>query len=191
MKTITTVLLVALALAACGGCDDDSSRKESKPERMAVTWNADGTYRLVLRFDANELGGWVDEKHVIMPTHSATVDLVEYFGMDGWEYTTDAHQFVPSMVPGVIVEGKLYPARQSGGNLDANQFGILASNLDGSFVTTDNPQFPYSQTPDWYAAHPIAGQVTERGDAIIYRTESRADGLLVTWGGVDHWFAKS
>lgn len=191
MKTMMMVVVV-LMLAACGGCDESGAAKVgSAPERLAVEWRSDGTYLLTIQFDnVPGYSGLVDEKTVdVTTTHGVVHHITECFIGTG---LYDQHFFVASYVPGVIVEGRLYGADVSGANLTNRGFGVLPANADGSFVTDIDPEFPAVLWPTFFEHHPIAGQITrhDRPNAIHYRTESRVDGLLVTWNGVDQWFPR-
>lgn len=184
-RILTVILLLSTLLAACGGCDESAS-KPGKPERFTVQWLDSGSYRLTIRFDGN--GALVDEKTLDMTaTHGETRTIVEAFTVDDW--CVDIQSPVASMVPGIVITGKLYPAEVTGANWDDNGFAVLPQNSDGTAITSADIAL-WALTPAWWAAHPIAGTVSNPGPAIHYRTESRADGLLVTWGGVDHWFPK-
>lgn len=190
---LTTMILAALALAACGGCDD-TTKAANKPERISVEWFEDGTPRLTFRFDrASDYSGLVDEKFFdFTETHDRTGRLVEYFHVGSNEWVVDHHWFPASHHPGLIIEGRLYGADVHGANRDGNGFAVLPGNADGSFLSDVDPAYPFTLTPEFYAAHPIAGQITrdDRANAIHYRWESRVDGVLVTWDGVEHWFPK-
>jgi hypothetical protein len=198
MKTLTMMILVALALVGCGGCDESAS-KEAKPERMRVEWLADGSYRLTWRFDlVDGFDGLVDEKTLDASTTHGRIDhTVEYFAGtrangEAFAYIEDVHRFPVSFLPGLILTGVLYGANVTGANLDDKRFAVLPGNADGSFLTNVDPLFPFALSPEFYAQYPIAGEITrdDRPNAIHYCTEAKADGLLVTWDGVDHWFPK-
>lgn len=190
MKTVM-MILVALVLVACSACDDTSGKADPTPKRASATWTTN-SYRLVLRFDRIEgFPFLVDEKIAnVQATHGATHHFVECFTCPE-DWVLDVHEPVSSYVPGIIIEGRLYGATVTGANLRADGFGVLPQNMDGSFVTDLNPEYPAMLDPEFFAAHPIAGQITARSvREIHYRTECRADGLLVTWDGVDHFFPK-
>lgn len=173
------ILILCVFLCAC----DTSEPTDRKPDRIKVTWLADGSYRLVFRFDKGSLPGLIDEKVATIPTHNVTLQVVEYFHCDG-DWVTDVH--APGPLPGFTIDGTIYAAEVTGANLDGNEFGVLPAS--GTFATSTNIA-DYWLGHTWFTQHPIAGIVLQRGPIMhTYRTEWRADGLLVTWDGVDHWF---
>jgi hypothetical protein len=177
MRTLT--MLVALMLAACSGCEKSKNGTEPAPLALEVvsvefgpTW-----YRLVVRITG---ASTVQELRTFRRGQTDTV--VEYFEVpaDGWREDIHADEI------GAIRDMLIYPATVAGCDI-RNGFAMLPANMDGTFITNETGALLTNEDHGQ-----IVGTVAsaDMARAIRWRTEARADGLLVTIDGVDHWFPK-
>lgn len=184
MKTIATMLSVALALAACGGCDEkEPSTGPFTIEFLSVEYDlttesqAYGWYTLRMRIRGPNVA-----QELSLDRHGTHAQLVEFFDASGDQ--VDTH----TGVRGESREMLMYPASVEGAAM-VGDWTILASNLDGSFATSDN----FGPTlGDGFEGRTPAGRVThaDMDKAIRWRVEARTDRVYLWIDGVEHSLPK-
>jgi hypothetical protein len=183
MKTLTMMLLVVLALTACGGCDERGDAKPMlKIELVSIVYEgsndmqAYGHYTLRMRIVGTDCVQELSLTNKFDP--SMNTQLVECFHVGAGDI--DTH----SGFRGETREMLIYPASVEGVEL-VKGWGILPQNLNGSFVTASNAMLELGAS---YEGRATQGRVTsaDMARAIRWRTEAQDDRVHLWINGVEH-----
>lgn len=182
MRTMT--MMLALVLAACGGCDETGSKTAPKPFGLEVVgveyhdtapWQTYGSYALTMQITGPDVAQELRLTNRFNPV--LDTQLVEFFHARGDHI--DTH----SGFRGETREMLMYPASVEGERM-AGDWTILVTNLDGSFVTSANA---VTELGMHFNGEP-AGRVVsaDMAKAIHWRTEAREDRVYLWIDDVEH-----
>lgn len=197
MKTIAMMLVVAMALAACGGCDTEPPKdfglevvevRFFKSHNTTHPWDE---YKVKVRIyghgDYPGVGQVVtarlSEKFTGGPDIFPDANIIEYFDISGhgWRTVYDTHKDLI----GASHEMTLFPASVEGVDMNDKGFAMLPESEDGAIQFSPAGWQGEGMNPEYVRDHEVRGKFrsTKRSAAIRWRIDTAKWGLTVTING--------